>query len=58
MHKGNLAAHTKGCVIVGLKWGRLAGKRAVLNSATAMQKLREVTGRESFTLNIYGDQHA
>ncbi|MCW5586592.1 MAG: hypothetical protein KIS75_10710 [Chromatiales bacterium] len=58
IHAGNLAKHTKGCILLGTRKGYLAGKRAVLNSRTAMQQLRDKTGKDSFTLSIYGGQHA
>jgi len=58
IHAGNLAKHTKGCILRGTRKGFLAGQRAVLNSRTAMQRLRDRTDKDSFTLSIYGGQHA
>lgn len=58
IHAGNLAKHTKGCILLGTRKGMLAGKRAVLNSRTAMQQFRDLIGKGSFHLTIYGDQHA
>lgn len=52
IHNGNLVTHSKGCLINGLRAGYLGGARAVLSSRSAMRKLREVVGQESFTLEI------
>lgn len=58
IHAGNVADHTKGCLIIGKRKGRLAGKRAVLNSRTALTELHGITERKSFKLHILGNQHA
>jgi len=58
IHAGNLAKHTRGCILIGTRRGVLAGQRAVLNSRTALQQLRDMIGKRSFSLSIYGDQHA
>lgn len=57
IHNGNVAAHTQGCILVGTRFGALAGKRAVLNSRLAMRLLREKTNCEPLELQIVGDQH-
>lgn len=56
IHNGNVVDHTKGCLIIGLKRGRLAGKSAVLNSRTALSKLVEITQKQTFELTIIGNQ--
>lgn len=58
IHAGNLVKHTRGCILIGTRKGWLAGKRAVLNSRTALQRLREITEKGEFDLTIYGGQHA
>jgi len=58
IHQGNTVNHTRGCIILGMRKGWLAGKRAVLNSRTAMEKLRTLMEKDDFTLTIYGGQHA
>lgn len=58
IHKGNIARHTRGCILIGTRWGYLGGKRAVLNSATAMEQLREKLGKEDTTISIFGSQYA
>ena len=47
IHKGNLPQHTRGCILVGTRKGTLAGRRAVVNSATALSQLREKTKKET-----------
>jgi hypothetical protein len=55
IHRGNLVSHSKGCILVGERHGRLAGQPAVLASRTAMRKLRELVGENGFDLNIVGE---
>jgi len=60
IHTGNLCgnkekgfiSHVLGCIIVGMKRGKLGGQQAVLLSRMALGKLREIAGRESFELKI------
>ena len=52
IHKGNLVSHSLGCLIIGTAIGNLGGKPAVLQSAKALRKLNEVTGKQSFNLEI------
>ena len=56
VHNGNLAAHSRGCLIIGMRRGTLAGQPAVLNSKTALRALGRIAGRQSFELHIIGDQ--
>lgn len=51
IHKGNLASHSKGCIIIGMRAGMLGKKRAVLNSKTAMIKLNKIA-KNGFRLLI------
>jgi hypothetical protein len=53
IHNGNLAIHSKGCIILGTRAGKLAGQPAVLNSKSAMRELNRITGTEPFTLRIF-----
>lgn len=52
IHNGNLARHSKGCIILGSRAGNLNGNRAVLASKPAMRKLYKLLGEEPFTLEI------
>lgn len=52
IHNGNLTSHTRGCVLVGLKFGRLGGKPAVLSSRTALRRLLKAAGKKPFTLVV------
>ena len=52
IHNGNLVTHTKGCILLGTRPGRLANRRAVLNSRTAMRKLVKELKNQTFTLEI------
>lgn len=53
IHNGNLASHSKGCIILGKRSGILNGKSAVLNSNTAKNELWTI-GSGGFTLKVYG----
>jgi hypothetical protein len=55
VHNGNLVEHTKGCILVGLRPGKLGGAAAVLSSMSALVKLRELSARGPFELNIFGE---
>jgi hypothetical protein len=52
IHSGNVIEHSKGCILIGLKWGFVSGKRAVLNSRSALAGLNNLI--EKFILNIKG----
>lgn len=43
IHNGNLVDHSRGCIILGLRKGKLGNKFAVLNSRTAIRKLNSLT---------------
>lgn len=45
IHVANRVRELLGCIAVGLKHGRLAGERAVLSSAEAMERLAALLGR-------------
>lgn len=52
-HSGNVEKDTRGCILPGLTKGVLNGKRAVLGSRLAMEKLRDYIGiNKTFDLNI------
>lgn len=57
IHNGNVVAHSRGCLIIGLRRGSLAGKAAVLNSRSALHQLFQVMGPEPFKLKVIGNQH-
>ena len=52
IHLGNTADDTTGCILPGMKCGTLWGEEAVLNSAQAMSRIHELTGRKNFKLSI------
>lgn len=56
IHNGNLVNHTKGCLILGNRRGRIGGKKAVLSSRLAMRRLNHVLGGKPFKLMILGNQ--
>ncbi len=56
MHNGNIVDHSKGCLIIGKRRGVLAGKRAVLNSKTALHEFVELMQHQSFQIRIFGSQ--
>jgi len=55
-HNGNLVHHSKGCIIIGKRRGKLAGKPAVLNSRTGLHEFVELMEHEPFELRIMGEQ--
>ena len=52
VHVGNRVRDVIGCIAVGLTEGVLEGEHAVLRSRVAMDRLREVLGRDEHTLTI------
>jgi len=52
IHNGNVARHTKGCILLGTKSGKLYSQPAVLNSRTAMRSFIDDTGKQPFILEI------
>lgn len=54
IHSGNLVSHTKGCLLIGKRAGKIAGKRAVLNSRSAMFEFSELMENKDFILYIGG----
>ncbi len=54
-HHGNLVHQTRGCILLGMKRGTLAGKPAVLRSRSAMRGLLREIGKNPFQLIIHGD---
>mgnify|MGYP003647081726 CR=1 FL=1 len=55
IHNGNLVHHSKGCLLVGTKLGKLGGKPAVLGSKTALRKMNKLLKGDGFTLHIVGE---
>lgn len=51
IHAGNVADHTRGCLLPGLKLGKLDNKNAVLSSRKALDKIVQLMGDE-FELEI------
>lgn len=58
IHNGNLVKHTKGCPLLGIRHGRLAGKPAVLGSKIAMRRLLSAIGESDFELTVIGEPNA
>jgi len=56
IHNGNIVTHTKGCLLLGTRRGRISRKMAVLNSRTAMNQFARVLGKQSFNLMVLGSQ--
>lgn len=52
IHPGNIVDDVVGCIAPGMRLGTLGESEAVLDSRKAMEKLRELQGREPFKLLI------
>ena len=55
IHGGNLARHTMGCILPGMRKGKLSGQAAVLNSRRAVGLIHEYFQLEAFMLRIAND---
>lgn len=52
-HAGNVASDTRGCVLLGRRFGELGGQRGILNSGGTVQEfLARLTGGADFELTI------
>ncbi|MDT3693466.1 MAG: DUF5675 family protein [Mucispirillum sp.] len=56
IHTGNTASDIEGCILVGDSYGKLNGKKAVLNSRQAFNLLKETLGEEEYLLNVVDTQ--
>ena len=52
IHPGNVACHTRGCILPGQRLGWLDGQRAVLLSRAAVRAIEAWFAYEPFTLEI------
>jgi len=53
-HAGNMAEHTKGCIILAEHFGKLKGQRAILNSGITFKNFMEIMkGVKFFHLTIF-----
>jgi len=52
IHAGNIASHSKGCILIGMEHGELDGQRAVLHSRDALFQFVEIMDRQPFTLDV------
>jgi len=51
-HKGNIAAHTAGCIILGQTVGKLKGDRAVLNSGATFEAFKKLLAKNVHHLTV------
>jgi hypothetical protein len=56
IHNGNIIAHTRGCVLIGLVKGILRGMIAVLSSKVALRRFVRLMEHKDFILHIIGTQ--
>lgn len=56
IHTGNTADDIEGCILVGDSYGKLNGKKAVLNSRQAFNLLKDTLGEEEYLLNVVDTQ--
>jgi len=52
IHQGNTEINTRGCILVGEKFGFLNNAPAVLNSRTTLRYFHDITGFNDFKLVI------
>lgn len=52
IHAGNNTSHIMGCIAVGMSAGWVEGKPFVYQSAAAIEKMRELLGRQEHTITI------
>lgn len=52
IHSGNIARHTKGCILIGSRFGKLGKSPAVLSSKTAVRKFQELMNKQDFILEV------
>ena len=52
VHSGNIARHTKGCILIGSRFGSLYGHRAVLSSKPALRKFNTILDNKPFLLKV------
>lgn len=51
-HPGNVVGHTKGCILIGSRFGYLGNAPAVLSSRTATRKFFELMNKQDFVLEV------
>lgn len=52
IHPGNLPRHTKGCILLGNRFGVLGNDLAVLSSVTTVRNFFELMDKQDFILEI------
>lgn len=51
-HAGNIPRHTKGCILIGSRFGKLGGIPAVLSSKPAVRKFFDIMDKQDFILKV------
>lgn len=51
-HSGNLPKHTKGCILLGSRFGKLGKSPAVLSSKPAVRRFFESMKKQDFILEV------